>query len=255
MRWGMLEKPVSPDQGRGRTVWTGSCLGFSPLGYSNTCGVLKKGRDRIGVRNRRKCSGWSRPGARYCGCTNRTGPDGASYAGTRGDGCSGRGQPGTGRLPGEWSPGGRHSDGARQDSARCGKSPWGTSSEDRPTVSYEPFEGPESRTCAESEDLRRSLMPEMGGAEIPKARQGVVARRALGAGVITDVVGEKGLDQPTLTPREASHGRGSIFFVPFCHTSKCRCGPVLWPRLPTSAISSPHLTFWPSRTENEFMWP
>lgn len=40
----------------------------------------------------------------------------------------------------------------------------------------------------------------------------------------------------TYTPRAASHGRGSIFFVPFSQTSKCRWGPVAWPRSPISAI-------------------
>jgi hypothetical protein len=58
-----------------------------------------------------------------------------------------------------------------------------------------------------------------------------------------------------MTPRAASHGRGSILVVPFCHTSKCRCGPVDWPRLPISAICWPHLTFWPACTEKLFMWP
>ena len=37
-------------------------------------------------------------------------------------------------------------------------------------------------------------------------------------------------------PRAASHPIGSIFLEPPAHTSKCRCGPVDWPRLPIVAI-------------------
>jgi hypothetical protein len=39
-----------------------------------------------------------------------------------------------------------------------------------------------------------------------------------------------GANQPVCTqrvmPRAANQGLGSIFCEPFCHTSKCRCGPV-----------------------------
>ena len=73
-------------------------------------------------------------------------------------------------------------------------------------------------------------------------------------GVPSRATGVERTDQMTM-PRAASQGRGSIFLVPFCHTSKCRCGPVLWPRLPISAICWPHLTFCPSLTEKLFMWP
>jgi hypothetical protein len=59
------------------------------------------------------------------------------------------------------------------------------------------------------------------------------------------------------TPRAASHGTGSIrlpFIPPWC-TSKCRWGPVDWPRLPSSAIVSPASTYWPGSTRIESMWP
>ena len=54
------------------------------------------------------------------------------------------------------------------------------------------------------------------------------------------------------TPRSRSHGIGSIFVpsIPPTCTSKCRCGPVDWPRLPSSAIVSPAFTTWPAVDED-----
>ncbi len=60
-------------------------------------------------------------------------------------------------------------------------------------------------------------------------------------------------EQPLMdTPRARSHGTGSVwppYMAPEGCTSKCRCGPVDWPRLPTSAMSSPATTRSPARTK------
>lgn len=55
---------------------------------------------------------------------------------------------------------------------------------------------------------------------------------------------------PRGTPWSAIHGTGLIrFHFPRC-TSKCRCGPVAWPVLPSSAIRSPAATLSPVDTSS-----
>lgn len=53
----------------------------------------------------------------------------------------------------------------------------------------------------------------------------------------------------TSAPRSCNQASGSTFLPLGDHTSKCRCGPVEMPRLPTSAITWPPCTRCPSRTE------
>ncbi len=57
------------------------------------------------------------------------------------------------------------------------------------------------------------------------------------------------------TPRAASHGIGSVLMPPGRSTSKCRCGPVELPRLPTFAIRCPADTRCPTETKLTSLWP
>lgn len=55
--------------------------------------------------------------------------------------------------------------------------------------------------------------------------------------------------QPRLRPRCCNHGIGLSSCAPGpTRTSKCRCGPVDCPRLPTVAICCPASTRWPTPT-------
>ncbi len=67
-----------------------------------------------------------------------------------------------------------------------------------------------------------------------------------------------GADQAALTIaalRAASHGSGSVLVPSGPSTSKCRCGPVETPRLPTVAIFCPALTRWPTVTRLVLLCP
>src|SRR5699024_442759 len=67
---------------------------------------------------------------------------------------------------------------------------------------------------------------------------------------VMDVPPHPGLPQldQSETPCCDSHATGLIFCPPFCQISKCRCGPVDWPRLPIVAICCPAFTCWPGVT-------
>ena len=82
------------------------------------------------------------------------------------------------------------------------------------------------------------------------------------AGTITGQPGRAGdragvEARQTCTPRSRSQGTGLTRLPsspPWC-TSKCRCGPVDCPRLPSSAIVSPASTYSPGSTRILSMWP
>src|SRR5699024_8325858 len=57
------------------------------------------------------------------------------------------------------------------------------------------------------------------------------------------------------TPGCDNHATGLISCPPFCQISKCRCGPVDWPRLPIVAICCPAFTCCPELTSASLMWP
>lgn len=98
---------------------------------------------------------------------------------------------------------------------------------------------------------RRTVLRLAGGNRLfhPQAATGHMTHGAVRRGNADRVaLVEPGTDQ-MFTPRARSHGAGSTFWPPAVHTSKCRCGPVDWPRLPTSAICSPALTRSPTLTE------
>lgn len=255
------------------------CLGCWPWGYRNICEESWGRRFRIGVgslrglreiprtRERRR-AGSPPPGERCSGSTNwaRTG-NAWSVAGDV-DGPPGPGGPGASApgASGTSSSAGCRC-GATRGCARCGRWRWPTSSggclperdERRRSAGLSgPWRGAMAailaRDSARAESFSGAVWPLRRPRRFTGGRNRSRGRRRCQAGNRV-VPGDFRVGTQITMPRAASHGRGSILRVPFCHTSKCRCGPVLWPRLPISAICWPHLTFWPSLTEKLFMWP